>query len=78
MDKRKTDQYGIPLDNEDFLHQKNVASSMDCTGLMPSNPCTEDEAESYGALYDVAQTKAGKPITDFSNCDAPKGKASNS
>lgn len=33
----------------DAIH---VSSSLDCTGLIPSAPITEDEADSYRDLYD--------------------------
>lgn len=73
MEKRKTDQYGVPLDDSEFLKHNSVASSSDCTGLMPSNPYTEQEAESYGSIYDVAQSKVGPSNIKFdkhreSNC----------
>lgn len=71
MEKRKTDQYGVPLDDTDFLRQNNVASATDCTGLMPSNPYTEDEAESYSAIYDIAQTKVKKSKIHYDNQIGP-------
>ena len=36
------------LDNED-----SVASTTECTGLMPTPPTNEAEAHSYANLYDV-------------------------
>ncbi len=70
MEKRKTDRYGVPLDDSDFLKQNNVASTMDCTGLMPSNPYTEDEAESYSAIYNIPQTKVESSKIHYSNQDS--------
>lgn len=32
---------------------ETIASSMECTGLIPSLPMTEAEADSYKELYDV-------------------------
>lgn len=37
------------IDNYDYL--KNAASSMDCTGLIPSLPQSEAELESYNDVY---------------------------
>lgn len=36
------------------LYQENSVSSSDCTGLMPSNPSSEDEIESYQDLYSTS------------------------
>lgn len=40
-------------DGVSFMNEEPVASSMECTGLMPSLPYTEDEAESYSNIYSV-------------------------
>ncbi|PWJ48082.1 hypothetical protein [Faecalicatena contorta] len=37
------------IDDYDYL--SNAASSMDCTGLIPSLPVTDAELESYNDLY---------------------------
>ncbi len=37
------------IDNYDYL--KNAASSMDCTGLIPSLPQSEAELDAYNELY---------------------------
>ena len=37
------------IDDYDYL--SNAASSMDCTGLIPSLPETDAELESYNDLY---------------------------
>ncbi|WP_122642065.1 hypothetical protein [Luxibacter massiliensis] len=37
------------IDDYDYL--SNAASSMDCTGLIPSLPVSEAELESYNDLY---------------------------
>ncbi len=40
-------------DDASFLEDSTVASANECTGLMPSAPATEDEAEEYQDLYAV-------------------------
>ncbi|WP_411675930.1 hypothetical protein [Caproicibacter sp.] len=40
-------------DDVSFMNEQPVASSMECTGLMPSLPATEDEAENYSNIYSV-------------------------
>lgn len=47
--KPKTPTNQEVTDSYDFL--SNVASTQDCTGLIPSGPVNEDELESYEALY---------------------------
>lgn len=42
-----------PGEDASFLGEENVASANECTGLMPSLPSTEEEAESYADLYTV-------------------------
>ena len=37
------------IDSYDYL--ANAASSMDCTGLIPSGPVSEEDLESYQELY---------------------------
>lgn len=37
------------IDNYDYL--SNAASSMDCTGLIPSLPVSEAELEAYNDVY---------------------------
>ncbi|HAX52982.1 hypothetical protein [Muricomes intestini] len=45
------------IDDYDYL--SNAASSMDCTGLIPSAPLSDAELESYNDLYQY-QTPAAK------------------
>ena len=45
------------IDDYDYL--SNAASSMDCTGLIPSLPVSDAELESYNDLYQY-QTPAIK------------------
>jgi hypothetical protein len=49
-------------DDDKFYDVESVASCNDCTGLMPTPPKSEAEAESYG---------------DLSNVPTPKGKVNN-
>ena len=37
---------------DDFNYLANAASAMDCTGLIPAEPETEAERESYQDLYE--------------------------
>lgn len=37
------------IDSYDYL--ANAVSSMDCTGLIPSGPVSEEDLESYQELY---------------------------
>ncbi len=43
---------------EDSYTSLDVASTMDCTGMIPTPPLTEEEAENYGDLYSVPQQNA--------------------
>lgn len=48
MKKEKKDQQTL-IDSFDYLGK--AASTMDCTGLIPSLPKDDYEVESYEALY---------------------------
>ncbi len=39
--------------DDKFFDPNIVVSSTDCTGLIPSPPLSEDEAESYAEIYDI-------------------------
>ena len=47
----------LPYDNEDdrelFDNLFPVASSMDCTGLIPAAPESSEEVDSYSDIYDI-------------------------
>lgn len=43
---------------EDSYSSLDVASQMDCTGMIPTPPLTQEEAENYGDLYSVPQQNA--------------------
>ena len=63
MKQNKNDRELPKLKLEDdvsFMNEQPVASSMECTGLMPSLPDTEDEAESYSKLYPVPAPRQAK------------------
>ena len=42
---------------EDVLDIESTVSSTECTGLMPTPPIHDGEAESYTQLYSIPQTK---------------------
>jgi hypothetical protein len=54
MEQNQKEEKKLQLEDDvSFMNEQSVASSMECTGLMPSLPATEDEAESYSDLYSV-------------------------
>lgn len=51
--KKKTDPYNLG-DIHDFLYEKfAVTSATECTGLIPTDPHSEAEKESYREIYDI-------------------------
>ncbi len=56
MKKEKTNQERI--DSYDYL--AHAASSTDCTGLIPTPATTEEERESYEAIYPFQPPKPSK------------------
>lgn len=53
MDRKK---HGYPpYDDDKFYGMGSVASASDCTGLIPSPPINEGEAESYAELYNIPE-----------------------
>ena len=52
-DKKK---HGYPAyDDDKFYEMGSVASASDCTGLIPTPPTSESEAESYAELLNIPQ-----------------------
>lgn len=51
--KEKNQKFHSKSDNDKFFDQNTVASYTECTGLIPTPPLSEDEAESYKEIYDV-------------------------
>lgn len=50
-----------PKSNVDIIYDSNtVVSATDSTGLIPTPPQTEAEAESYTEIYDVPQPEVKK------------------
>ena len=45
-----------PYDDDKFYDTGSIASASDCTGLIPSPPANEAEAESYAELYNIPAT----------------------
>ena len=55
-----------PLDGREIFDDLfNVASGMECTGLIPSAPYSAAEVESYSHIYDI-------PLRSDSDCDKPR------
>lgn len=54
MDKKTKHGYP-PYDDDKFYDMGSIASASDCTGLIPSPPANEAEAESYAELYNISQ-----------------------
>lgn len=52
-DKKKD----CPPYDDDYDDWETIASSNDCTGLVPTPPKTEGEAESYADLMNIPQPK---------------------
>ncbi len=59
MGKKSTKKIsGQDILEENALGDMNtVASAGDCTGLIPTPPLSEAEAESYQDIYDIPQSK---------------------
>lgn len=54
----KKSERGYPVYAENELSGiEMVTSSSDCTGLEPTPPANENEAESYASLYNIPQFK---------------------
>ena len=45
------------LEEELYEEMMDVASSTECTGLMPTPPVTKRETESYSKIYDIPLAK---------------------
>lgn len=47
--------------NQEILDEVDtVASTTECTGLIPTPPVSEDEAESYTKIYSIPKPDKGK------------------
>ncbi|MCI1966212.1 MAG: hypothetical protein LKJ17_08810 [Oscillospiraceae bacterium] len=54
MEQNQNEERKLQLEDDvSFMNEQSVASAMECTGLMPSLPATEDEVESYSNIYSV-------------------------
>lgn len=58
MDKNKTENKQLlqpekALDEDLFFDIDQVASATECTGLIPTPPLSEEEAESYTDIYTI-------------------------
>ncbi len=53
------DKQGVPNPGQDVQEDVNsVASTMECTGLIPTSPTSEAEMESYADIYPVPEPAA--------------------
>ncbi len=52
---------------DDFDYLSNAASSMDCTGLIPTPPLTDAQLESYNDLYQYQTPTAKKKTSSQTN-----------
>ncbi len=51
----------LPLqDNDSFFDTDTVASSTECTGLIPAPPLSDEEAESYTDIYSIPKPENKK------------------
>lgn len=59
MDKsKKMDKYNVPFDDNFgelpyYDDTMNVVSDTECTGMVPTPPFSDGEADSYREIYDV-------------------------
>lgn len=71
----KTDIKKIDKENEKIIdsydYMANAASTQDCTGLIPANPMSEEELESYEDVYNykapVIKKEKNEPILPFNH-----------
>ncbi len=52
-----TNNSASSYDDDKFYNLDTAASSMDCTGLIPTPPKSEDEEESYANLHSIPKVK---------------------
>lgn len=58
-----------PMDGREIFDDLfNVASGMECTGLIPAAPYNADEIRSYSDIYDI-------PLSSDQDCDKPRDRA---
>lgn len=50
---KKYDEEFASMNDESFLGENNVASTMECTGLMYNLPQNQEETESYKEIVNV-------------------------
>ncbi|MFU0833828.1 MAG: DUF4316 domain-containing protein [Oscillospiraceae bacterium] len=63
QDKKKNNEPRLKLEDDvSFMNEQSVASATECTGLTPSLPLTEDEAESYSNIYPVPAPKPAEYV----------------
>lgn len=56
--EREKQLLSVRMPSEDkLIDSDNVASATECTGLIPTPPISEEEAESYTEIYNIPQPK---------------------
>lgn len=58
--KQKSEQKSVQHDNEIFFSLDAIASSTECTGLIPSAPVDPAESESYMEIYNIHFPEEGE------------------
>ena len=61
LDGKKNKQMLDPYHQEVLENADTVASTMECTGLIPTPPVSEGEAEAYTELYSIPTPDKGNP-----------------
>jgi hypothetical protein len=62
-ENQKHDEPRLKLEDDiSFMNEQSVASATECTGLTPSLPVTEDEAESYSDIYPVPAPRPAENV----------------
>lgn len=61
MPKQKNPPSEEKLLEDTFLGTDNVSSATECTGLIPSAPGDESEAEAYTKIYEIPKPENRKP-----------------
>lgn len=62
-ENKRNDEPRLKLEDDvSFMNEQSVASATECTGLTPSLPVTEDEAESYSNIYPVPAPKPAQNV----------------
>ncbi len=55
------DKQSLQPDDDSLYDIKSMASANDCTGLIPSAPASEEEADSYTDMYPIPRPAEESP-----------------